>query len=355
MDIDTRAPSPASDTIEEIADPPWTDGSVPQANSNPTASPQSSSERDQSDVTCNLAALAGLAGSHGSGTSGRSAGAVTKVPASAHAPGPPTMPAPASLPPPLLNPQAAATAVPTPAQQPAPTGVHVCSNCNVAQPASTSMTIHPSQPSGSPSLLASIGRRSAGPAQTHSMSPSLLPAVPQRSTPSPPPSGDLEKEVRYLRTRLKEAEALSARLHGQLESSQQRLSKERQHHESITEMWANRVGVLEVDNQKLRARLGLGDKVPDMASGIMGEGRLSFGASKGHTRRTSKDVNAGKKRSPSSDPRRGTPPRHIDIDPPSLSSLSAGTTTTPKATTPRCQDVCPIQCSQQLVVGQEQP
>lgn len=185
------------------------------------------------------------------------------------------------------------------------------------------------------------------------MSPSLLPAIPQRSSPSPPP-GDLEQEVRYLRSRLKDLETLSARLHGQLESSQQRLFKERAHHETIAEMLATRVGVLEGDNQKLRARLGLGDKVPDMGSGIMGEGRLSLGTPKGHTRRTSKDVNA-KKRSPSSDPRRGTPPRHIDIDPPSLSSLSAGSTTTPKATTPRCQDVCPVQCSQQLVVGQEQP
>lgn len=213
--------------------------------------------------------------------------------------------------------------------------------------------------SGSP-LMAGV-RPAQAQAQGHSLSPSLLPsAAPAPRAPAPtPPSGDLEHEVRYLRTRLKDLETLSARLHGQLESSQQRLFKERAHHETIAEMWATRVGVLEGDNQKLRARLGLGDKAHQdgsSSSGVMGDGRLSFGSksashSHSHSRRTSKDVNA-KKRSPSTDPRRGTPPRHIDIDPP---ALGAQVPATPKATTPRCQDVCPIQCAQQLVVGQERP
>lgn len=418
MDIDTRAPSPASDTIEEAADPPWP---TPQNRTAPAPAPdahapQSSSERDQTDVTCNLAALAGLAGA------AAAAGAAVGTPAAAHAfafspasasaPAPASGPAPATLPPPLLHPHPAAAApaaAQAPASAPVPLalapaqagGVHVCSNCNVAQSASTTMSHAPhahSQPSGSPSLLASIGlagvaigRPSASHAlhPTHGMqgmSPPLLPtpATPFNTgngptrAPSPSPS-ELESEVRHLRGRLKDLETLSARLHGQLESSQQRLFKERAHHETIAEMWATRVGVLEGDNQKLRARLGLGDKPPVDFGGGGGDGhRLSFGVgsiagpskaalgmgvgSGMHSRRTSKDVNSkeGKKRSPSSDPRRGTPPRHIDIDPPSMlgpsgTSGPSGSGSTPKAS-PRCQDVCPIQqCAQQLVVGQERP
>lgn len=284
MDIDTCASSPASVTVERLTNPSLavleagnlTSPTGPPGLTKPSdssASPQLGS-RNPTEVAHSLSALAELAvtGETNLAVSPRQLG----LPPTPPSPSPPVASAPSHV---------APSSTPSGPTLPTAVPVHKCCSCARSLPFVTQ-----SQPlgtiSGSPTLSIS-----ALPSISPTVRPSILST--SRSTPrsprsasTPPPvargpaqSGDVELE--HLRRWVAELEAISARLHGQLETSQQRLFKERAHHETISEMWATRVEVLERECQRLKIRLGLfmeepREFVPFADTGEETEAGLSF-------------------------------------------------------------------------------